>query len=90
MTDSEIRTQLARLIEGREADSEKLDQLAEKQDELMRAIYVGNGKDGIMVRVDRLERAERTRARVVWVAVSATIIFAVTAFWNWIKRVKGA
>lgn len=33
----------------------------------------GNGQPGVKVRLDRLERAQRTTNRLVWYAVAATV-----------------
>ena len=44
----------------------------ERIDEALR----GNGGPGIKVRLDRLERSEQTRRRMVWALVGATVTMA--------------
>jgi len=57
-----------------EAIHRKLDQL----DEAIR----GNGKPGIQLRLDRLEAAERSRNRVLWLIAGSVITLALTALWK--------
>ncbi len=52
----------------------KLDRL----DEALR----GNGKVGIVVRLDRLEGAERTRGRFLWLLIGAVTTLAVGGLWR--------
>jgi hypothetical protein len=42
----------------------------------------GNGKPGIQLRLDRLEGAERTRSRVLWLLIGAGATLAVGAMWR--------
>lgn len=50
----------------------KFDLLFEKIDRLDEAIR-GNGKPGILMRLDRLEQAEVKRAKLVWLLVGALL-----------------
>ena len=50
----------------------KFDLLFEKIDRLDEAIR-GNGKPGILMRLDRLEQAEIKRAKLVWLLVGALL-----------------
>jgi hypothetical protein len=42
----------------------------------------GNGKPGIQLRLDRLESAEKTRSRLLWLAVGALVTLAATSLWQ--------
>ena len=57
-----------------EAIHRKLDQL----DESVR----GNGKPGILIRLDRLEAAERSRSRLIWLILGCAVTLAVNAVWK--------
>jgi len=52
---------------------EKLDQL----DEAVR----GNGKPGIQLRLDRLEAAERSRSKLLWLITGSALTLAANAIW---------
>ena len=39
----------------------------------------GNGKDGIVVRLDRLEGSERRRSRILWLILGAVVILGGTS-----------
>ena len=52
-----------------------------KLDRLDEAIR-GNGKPGIQLRLDRLEAAERCRAKLIWIIVGAAVTLAVMAIWK--------
>lgn len=41
----------------------------------------GNGKPGINTRLDRIERTEAVRAKVVWFVVGAALVQLVATFW---------
>ena len=56
------------------AISAKLDRL----DEAIR----GNGRPGIQVRLDRLEAAEKSRARLIWIIVGSAVTLAVSQVWQ--------
>lgn len=55
--------------------------IKEKLDRLDEAIR-GNSKPGIHVRLDRLESAERTRGRLVWLLVGSVVTVAVSGVWR--------
>jgi len=57
-----------------EAINAKLDRL----DEAVR----GNGKPGIQLRLDRLEAAEATRSRLLWIIAGSTVTLAVGGVWK--------
>ena len=52
-----------------------------KLDRLDEAIR-GNGKPGIQLRLDRLESAEMTRSRLLWIIAGSTVTLAVGAVWT--------
>jgi hypothetical protein len=52
-----------------------------KLDRLDEAIR-GNGRPGIQLRLDRLEAAEKSRAKLIWIIVGAAATLAVTAVWQ--------
>jgi len=60
-------------------------ELHTKLDRLDEAIR-GNGKPGIQLRLDRLESAQVTRNRLLWLIVGATITLAVAGVWKLIFR----
>ena len=57
------------------------DVLFAKLDRLDEAIR-GNGKPGIQVRLDRVELAEKSRSKLLWIIVGAAGTLAVTAVWQ--------
>ena len=56
-----------------------------KLDRLDEAVR-GNGKPGIQLRLDRLEGAEVTRVKLIWVLVGAAAMSAVNLVWLAIAR----
>jgi len=52
-----------------------------KLDRLDEAIC-GNGRPGIQLRLDRLEAAERSRSRLIWIILGSAVTLAVTALWQ--------
>ena len=52
-----------------------------KLDRLDEAIR-GNGRPGIQVRLDRLEAAERSRSRLIWIITGAAVTLAASAIWQ--------
>jgi type IV secretory pathway component VirB8 len=52
-----------------------------KLDRLDEAIR-GNGKPGIQLRLDRLEAAERSRTKLIWIIVGAAATLAIAAVWQ--------
>ena len=50
----------------------------DRMDEAIR----GNGKPGIQLRLDRLEAAEKSRAKLIWIIVGAMATMAVTSLWQ--------
>lgn len=42
----------------------------------------GNGKPGIYARLERLEVAEHTRSRLLWIIAAAVASLAVSALWK--------
>jgi hypothetical protein len=55
--------------------------LSLKLDRLDEAIR-GNGKPGILRRLDRLEALEAIRSRLTWLVVGAAVTLGATAAWN--------
>lgn len=41
-----------------------------------------NGKPGIQLRLDRLELAEATRSRLLWIIAGSTVTLALGALWK--------
>jgi len=54
-----------------------------KLDRLDEAIR-GNGKPGIMIRLDRLEQDAKRQAKLVWLIVGATVVAAISSIFQWI------
>ena len=52
-----------------------------KLDRLDQAIR-GNSKPGIQLRLDRLESAEATRSRLLWIIAGSAVTLAVSALWR--------
>jgi len=52
-----------------------------KLDRLDEAIR-GNSKPGIQLRLDRLEAAEATRSRLLWIIAGSAATLAVSALWR--------
>ena len=52
-----------------------------KLDRLDEAIR-GNGKPGIQLRLDRLEAAEATRSRLLWIIAGSAVTLAISAVWK--------
>jgi hypothetical protein len=52
-----------------------------KLDRLDEAIR-GNGKPGIQLRLDRLEGAQATRSRLLWIIAGSVVALAVAAVWK--------
>lgn len=64
-----------------EAVQQQLADIRRKLEHLDEAIR-GNGKPGIQLRLDRLEAAERTRSRLLWLIAGSTVTIAVNGTWN--------
>ncbi len=52
-----------------------------KLDRLDEAIR-GNGRLGVQLRLDRLEGAEKTRRRVLWIVTGSTLALAAGSLWK--------
>ena len=52
-----------------------------KLDRLDEAIR-GNGRPGIQLRLDRLEAAERSRSRLIWIIAGSALTLAITTIWQ--------
>lgn len=63
-------TILARLDERTESMCERI----EKMDHTLH----GNGKEGLVVRVDRLEQGEARRTKLFWILVTAVVVSMTT------------
>jgi len=57
-------------LDDRDECARKFDLLFEKIDRLDESIR-GNGKPGIVVRLDRLEQSEMSRGKLLWLLVGA-------------------
>jgi len=42
----------------------------------------GNGQPGIQVRLDRLESADRSRSKLLWILVGAAVTLAASSIWQ--------
>ena len=69
---------LAQLAEASRDDSAKLDKILKHLD--------GNGREGLIVRVDRLEQTERRRSRLVWTVAAGVIALVVKTGWELLGR----
>ena len=56
-----------------------------KLDRLDEAIR-GNGRPGVQIRLDRLESADRSRSKLLWIIVGAAVTLAGSSVW---QRVLG-
>ncbi|NLF30560.1 MAG: hypothetical protein GX591_06700 [Planctomycetes bacterium] len=75
MPRAECIEKLATLAAARREDSLKLDRILRHLE--------GNGRDGLLVRVDRLEQAEQRRSWLVRVIAAAVVgLIAKTMFWR--------
>jgi len=52
-----------------------------KLDRLDEAIR-GNGRPGIQLRLDRLEAAEKSRSRLIWIITGAAVTLAASSIWQ--------
>ncbi len=68
-------------VEYQRVSKDELALIHAKLDRLDEAIR-GNGKPGLQLRLDRLEAAERSRAKLTWIIIGAVTTFAVTAIWQ--------
>ena len=59
----------------------EFDAINAKLDRLDEAIR-GNGKPGIQLRLDRLEAAEKSRARLIWLIVGSAVTLAASQVWR--------
>ena len=50
----------------------------DRMDEALR----GNGRPGVQLRLDRLEAAERSRSRLLWLIAGAAVTLAVSSIWQ--------
>ena len=65
---------LARLAEAGRDDSAKLDKILKHLD--------SNGREGLIVRVDRLEQTEKRRSRLTWTVAAGVIALVVKTGWE--------
>jgi len=54
-----------------------------KLDRLDEAIR-GNGRPGILIRLDRLEQDAKRQGKLVWLIVGATVVAAISLVMKWI------
>lgn len=50
----------------------------DRMDEAIR----GNGRPGIQLRLDRLEAAEKSRSRLIWIITGAAVTLAASSIWQ--------
>ena len=56
-------------------------ELHRKLDRLDEAVR-GNGRPGIQLRLDRLEAADRSRSKLLWIIVGAAVTLAGSSVWQ--------
>ncbi|NLF33065.1 MAG: hypothetical protein GX591_19545 [Planctomycetes bacterium] len=66
-----------------EPDVQNHFEIIAKLDRLDEAIR-GNGKPGILIRLDRLEQDAKRQGKLVWLIVGATVVAAVSTLVQWI------
>ncbi len=59
----------------------EFDAIHAKLDRLDEAIR-GNGRPGIQLRLDRLEAAEKSRARLIWLIIGSAVTLAASQVWR--------
>ncbi len=80
---------LAVLEERLKAMDEKMDDQKEATTALTHAI-VGNGKPGLLMRVDRLEQSKAFMSKVLWVLFGAIISLAATTAHDMMTKADAA
>jgi len=60
-----------------------LEVIHKKLDRMDEAIR-GNGKPGILIRLDRLEQDAKRQSKLIWLIVGATVVAAISAVLKWI------
>ena len=61
-------------------------EIKDKLDRLDEAIR-GNGELGLKTRIDRLERSEATRSRLLWLITASAVTMAATMVWHIVLQV---
>lgn len=69
------------MTEKQDAVEKKLDYLCERVESLDDAIR-GNGRIGLLMRVDRLEIVEKNRSRLLWVIAVSVLTLVVGSAWK--------
>jgi len=44
----------------------------------------GNGKDGVVLRLDRLEQTETKRSRLMWLILGGVLILGIASVGQWL------
>jgi uncharacterized protein (DUF3084 family) len=79
MTDEqhlELRDRLARLESQHSQIYEKLDKLLSEQDHFQEKVtesLLGNGRPGLITRVDRLEQRSANSSRLAWLVIAGVV-----------------
>lgn len=63
----------------------QLDVLFEKIDRLDESIR-GNGKPGIIVRLDRLEQSAKSQGKLIWLLIGSAVASLATVLTTWLTR----
>lgn len=66
------------LVSSTAVQAEQITRIEKNVDRITSAI-VGNGKEGLAVRTDRLEQKDKSRSRFFWIAVTAMVGLALKA-----------
>lgn len=85
----EIRADLAVLKAQHQSFKDALDKHVSSEEKFQKEILnclIGNGRVGLMTRVDRIEQRHLGRARVYWVLVAAVTTSLAEAAWRWVKK----
>jgi len=78
---------MSEIKEGQASHGEKLDRVVKSVDSL-HDILLGDGsenKPGLHTRVDRLERTERLKGKVLWTVAGSTLGLMVKTIWGFLK-----
>lgn len=76
-----IAEQQTRIIAQQAISATKISSMEDKVD-AMHACLIGNGKPGLIIRLDRVEQRHKVVSKLVWAVVVAVVGLSVSAFWS--------